>query len=312
LKDNFVTVYQILDEMNDGGHPFNLEPNILEEMITVPSIFSKGKSIVLGPGSNISSILPNGTISQTPWRRQGVKYTSNEIFLDLIEEIDAIVESNGNIIGAKVSGSIVVECKLSGTPDLLLKFLNPNIMDDVSFHPCVRIARYEREGVISFVPPDGKFKLLEYRSKGNIPIPINIVPTISFQENSGSVKLTISPRNIPDKKLEDIKINVHFSKDIGATTLSSIHGNVLVDDNKKIVAWKLKELPKEGSASLEGNVSYLDGALPTKPIVTADFTVMMWAPSGLKIDSMTLYNENYNHFKGVRSIGRGGRLTFRC
>jgi len=313
LKDNFVLAYQLLDEMNDGGHPFNLEPNILEEMITVPSLFSKGKSIVLGPGSNISSILPNGTLSQTPWRRQGVKYTSNEIFLDLIEEIDAIVESNGSVIGAKVSGSVMVECRLSGDPDLLLKFHNPNIMDDVSFHPCVRIARYEREGVISFVPPDGKFKLLEYRSKGNIPIPINIVPNILFQETSGTIKIVISPKNIPDKKLEDITITVQFAKDMGSTTLSSLAGTVMIDDNKKQVVWKMKELPKEGSAVLEGSVSYLEGGVPTRPFITADFTVMMWAPSGLRIDSMTLYNEHYNHFKGVRSIGRGGsRLVFRC
>jgi len=265
----------------------------------------------MGPGSNISSILPNGTLSQTPWRRQGVKYTTNEIFLDMIEEIDAIVEYNGNVIGAKVSGSVIVECRLSGNPDLLLKFHNPNIMDDISFHPCIIIARFEREGVVSFVPPDGKFKLLEYRSKGNIPIPINITPTISFQETSGTIKLVVSPKGIPDKKLEDITITVQFAKDISSTTLSSVSGTVMVDDNKKIVIWKMKELPKEGVATLEGNVSYMENVIPTRPIVSADFTVMMWAPSNLKIDSMTLYNEHYNHFKGVRSIAKGGKLCFR-
>jgi len=273
---------------------------------------SKGRSIVMGPGSNISSILPNGTLSQTPWRRQGVKYTSNEIFIDIVEEIDAIVESNGSVVGANVAGSVLVECRLSGNPDLLLKFLNGNIMDDVSFHPCVRLAKYDREGVISFVPPDGKFKLLDYRSKGNIPLPINIVPTILFQENGGTVKLVVTPRNIQDKKLEDITISVQFSKDIGATTLSSVAGSVIVDDNKKLVTWCMKELPKEGSAVLEGFISYTEGVIPTRPLIFADFTVMMWAPSGLKIDSMTLYNETYNHFKGVRTIAKGGKLVFRC
>jgi len=312
IKDNFVLVYQLLDEMNDGGHPFNLEPNILEEMITVPSLISKGKSIVLGPGSNISSILPNGTLSQTPWRRQGVKYTSNEIFLDMIEEIDAIIEPNGNLIGATIAGSVLVECKLSGNPDLLLKFVNGNIMDDISFHPCVRYGRYDKEGVVSFVPPDGKFKLLEYRSKGNIPLPINIVPTVMYQETGGNVKIQVTSKNIQDKKLEDITISVQFAKDIGSTTLSSVAGNVLVDENKKLVIWRMKELPKEGTAVLEGSVSFLEGVVPTRPIIFADFTVMMWSPSGLRIDSMTLYNEQYNHFKGVRSIAKGGKLVFRC
>jgi len=38
------------------------------------------------------SKLPNGSISSIPWRRTDVKYTSNEIYFDIIEEIDAILE----------------------------------------------------------------------------------------------------------------------------------------------------------------------------------------------------------------------------
>jgi AP-3 complex subunit mu len=40
LKDNFVTVYQLLDEMCDGGNVMTLEPNMLWEMIGVPSLLS--------------------------------------------------------------------------------------------------------------------------------------------------------------------------------------------------------------------------------------------------------------------------------
>ena len=43
-------------------------------------------------GCSVSSTLPTGQLSNIPWRRSGVKYTSNEIFLDLIEEVDAIID----------------------------------------------------------------------------------------------------------------------------------------------------------------------------------------------------------------------------
>ena len=33
--------------------------------------------------------------------------------------------------------------KLSGMPDLTLTFINPRLLDDVSFHPCVRFKRWE-------------------------------------------------------------------------------------------------------------------------------------------------------------------------
>ncbi len=32
-------------------------------------------------------------------------------------------------------------------------------VEDVSFHPCVRHGLFEREKVVSFVPPDGEFKV---------------------------------------------------------------------------------------------------------------------------------------------------------
>jgi AP-3 complex subunit mu len=32
-----------------------------------------------------------------PWRKSGVKYAQNEIYLDIIEEIDCIVDRNGQV-----------------------------------------------------------------------------------------------------------------------------------------------------------------------------------------------------------------------
>ena len=43
-----------------------------------------------------------------------------------------------------------IDCliKLSGMPDLTLTFVNPRLLDDVSFHPCVRFKRWEVSGLI--------------------------------------------------------------------------------------------------------------------------------------------------------------------
>jgi len=47
-------------------------------------------------------------------------------------------------------------------PDLTFTLANPRLLDDVSFHPCVRFKRWENERVLSFIPPDGNFRLLSY------------------------------------------------------------------------------------------------------------------------------------------------------
>jgi hypothetical protein len=36
-------------------------------------------------------------------------------------------------------------------------------MEDVKFHQCVRLARFENDRTISFIPPDGEFELMSYR-----------------------------------------------------------------------------------------------------------------------------------------------------
>lgn len=53
---------------------------------------------------------------------------------------------------------------------LQLIFANPAIIEDCSFHPCVRYARFEREQVVSFVPPDGAFQLMSVRVALRAPL----------------------------------------------------------------------------------------------------------------------------------------------
>jgi AP-2 complex subunit mu-1 len=52
-------------------------------------------------------------------------------------------------------------------------------MQDVSFHQCVNLGRYNTEKVVSFVPPDGEFDLMKYRCDENISLPFRVIPVIN-------------------------------------------------------------------------------------------------------------------------------------
>jgi AP-3 complex subunit mu len=198
IKENFSTVYQLLEEMMDFGYPLTTEPNALKVMIK-PSgnVISRLTSGVMG-SSNVSDVLPDGSISNMPWRKTGVKYAQNEIYLDIIEEIDAVIDKNGQIISSEVSGNIEANSRLSGVPDLALIFSNPDLIDDCSFHPCVRYNRFERDKVVSFVPPDGQFELMKYRVnlKSRVSAPVYCQPSLSFDYaiDRGSVNITIGQK----------------------------------------------------------------------------------------------------------------------
>lgn len=163
MKENFATVYQLLEEMMDYGYPLTTEPNTLKELIKPASVITRLMQSTTIGSSLVSDELPDGSISNMPWRKTGVKYTQNEIYLDIIEEIDAIVDRHGITVATEVNGQIAANSQLSGIPDLSLAFLNPDLLDDCSFHPCVRYNRFDRDRVVSFVPPDGVFELMRYR-----------------------------------------------------------------------------------------------------------------------------------------------------
>lgn len=41
-------------------------------------------------------------------------------------------------------------------------------LEDVKFHQCVRLSRFDSERTISFIPPDGDFELMNYRLNATI------------------------------------------------------------------------------------------------------------------------------------------------
>lgn len=125
IKENYVVVYELLDEMLDNGFPLATESNILKELIKPPNILrtiansvtGKSKLVVLVEFlrcilyshylySSVSGILPSGQLSAIPWRRSGVKYTNNEAYFDVVEEVDAIIDKNGQTVFAEIQGYV--------------------------------------------------------------------------------------------------------------------------------------------------------------------------------------------------------------
>ena len=56
----------------------------------------------------------------TSWRPEGIVHKKNEIFIDVVEDVNAIFSSKGNILRADVTGLIKLKCLLSGMPECKL------------------------------------------------------------------------------------------------------------------------------------------------------------------------------------------------
>ncbi|KAJ5935510.1 AP complex mu/sigma subunit [Penicillium verhagenii] len=180
IQANYDVVAQLLHEMCDGGVVCNTEPNSLQEVVEVPGWMGKLLSGISVPGAStpttnnpLRQSLATASASQgpaIPWRRPGVRHTSNELYVDIIESLSVTMAPSGRLLSALVSGTIAFTAKISGVPDLHLSLSAPGGQQSLAkkidlpvFHPCVRLARWrEKPGELSFIPPDGRFILAGY------------------------------------------------------------------------------------------------------------------------------------------------------
>ncbi|XP_065630792.1 AP-3 complex subunit mu isoform X2 [Quercus suber] len=312
IKDNFVIVYELLDEMIDNGFPLTTEPNILREMIAQPNIVSKMLSVVTGNSSNVSETLPGATASCVPWRTSDPKYANNEVYVDLVEEMDATINRDGVLVKCEIYGEVQVNSHLSGLPDLTLSFANPSILDDVRFHPCVRFRPWESHQILSFVPPDGQFKLMSYRVKKLKSTPIYVKPQLTSDAGTCCVNVMVGIRNDPGKTIDSITIQFKLPPCILSADLTSNHGTVNILSNKTC-SWSIGRIPKDKAPSMSGTFVLETGLerLHVFPTFQVSFRIMGVALSGLQIDKLDLKNLPNRPYKGFRALTRAGEFEVR-
>uniref|UniRef100_A0A0A9WH95 AP-3 complex subunit mu-1 n=1 Tax=Lygus hesperus TaxID=30085 RepID=A0A0A9WH95_LYGHE len=311
IKENYVVVYELLDEMLDNGFPLATESNILKELIKPPNLLRTIANTVTGK-SNVSATLPSGQLSNVPWRRTGVKYTNNEAYFDVVEEVDAIIDKSGSTVFAEIQGYIDCCVKLSGMPDLTLSFMNPRLFDDVSFHPCVRFKRWESERILSFIPPDGNMRLMSYHigSQSIVAIPIYVRHSLSWKD--GRLDLTVGPKQTIGRTVENVVIEIPMPKTVTNCVLICNQGKYSFDPVSRLLVWDVGRIDTTKLPNLQGTVTSVTGSTgDSKPTISVKFTINQMAVSGLKVNRLDMYGEKYKPFKGVKYITKAGKFQIR-
>ena len=136
----------------------------------------------------------------------------------------------GKLISSQIWGSIESKCRLSGMPDLLMSLSSPDLLQDTCFHPCVRLARWNASQSLSFVPPDGKFTLMQYRlaTPSSTFLPLQLKPVITLGSTGGAFQLTMSSRNPSSRPLENVKLLLKLGP-----TATSVQATISGGSSKK-------------------------------------------------------------------------------
>ncbi|CAK9015671.1 AP-3 complex subunit mu-1 (AP-3 adaptor complex mu3A subunit) (Adaptor-related protein complex 3 subunit mu-1) (Mu-adaptin 3A) (Mu3A-adaptin) [Durusdinium trenchii] len=258
------------------------------------------------------------------WRRQNVVYGSNEVYVDIVETISCICNSTGNMISGGVNGEVLINSKLSGVPEVLLTMRNPAVLQNVSFHPCVRLPRFQRDKALSFIPPDGEFSLASYWIPDTtLNLPFHFSVSVNYHSDHGKVQIAASPKlavTMQNKQMliDKFVVQIRLPSSIASANLASQGGNIRFDDESKVIIWNLGKLASQDSKA-EGTLNYAtdpkDGTpkIPAeeKPTAQLAFVIKGWAISGIRLDACDVSSINYTPYKASRYTTTAGKIEYR-
>jgi len=323
IRDNFVVVYELLDETMDFGYPQTCESRILREVITQES--------------NRLEVAPRPPVALTnavSWRSEGIKHRKNEIFLDVVEKLNLLVSSNGTVLHSEIVGAVQMKSFLSGMPELKLG-LNDKLMfeatgrsttrikavelEDIKFHQCVRLARFENDRTISFIPPDGEFELMTYRLNTHVKPLIWVEAVVEPHSHSRIEYMIKAKSQFKSRSIaNNVEIIIPVPPDVDSPSFKASIGTVTYFPDRDAIIWSIKQFTgsKEylmrahfGLPSISGEDG---GSEHWRAPIEVKFEIPYFTVSGLQVRYLKIIEKSgYQALPWVRYITMNGSYQLR-
>lgn len=337
IKNNFVLIYELLDEILDFGYPQNTDVGILKTYITQQGVKSQTKEE--------TSQITSHVTGQISWRREGIKYRRNELYLDVLESVNLLMSPQGQVLSAHVAGKVVMKSYLSGMPEckfgindkLTLDAKGKNAgdevgtkslssgktsiaIDDCQFHQCVKLSKFETEHSINFIPPDGEFELMRYRTTKDISLPFRIIPLVrEVGRQKMEVKVVVKSNFKPSLLAQKVEVKIPTPLNTSGVQVICMKGKAKYKSSENAIVWKIKRMGGMKECQLSAEIELLttsDKKKWTRPPISMSFEVP-FAPSGFKVRYLKVFESKLNYsdhdvIKWVRYIGKSGLYETRC
>lgn len=331
VKNNFVLIYELLDEVMDYGYPQITDPEVLKKYITQGGV----KNDLESNNKMIAALTQlTGSVS---WRAQDIVHKTNEVYIDIVENINLLISKTGELIKSEVMGSVMVKSNLSGWPEC--KFgMNDKLqiaqsksnstvkgitIEDLRFHQCVRLSDFNKDRTITFIPPDGLFELMTFRVTENVIIPFKVfcniieTPLPGFPNVPQSIDLDLNVKALFDMTLfaQDVIIKVQIPKNATGVKTHANLGKAKHEPDKSAIVWRIKKIFGDKDCKLKCEIPLINVSDPqpwAKAPITMEFNIPMFTSSGLRVRFLKITEKSgYKPLKWIRYVTKAGDFQFR-
>ncbi|KAL7988381.1 hypothetical protein Chor_007300 [Crotalus horridus] len=234
------------------------------------------------------------------------------------------VNANGNVLLSEIVGAIKLKVFLSGMPELRLG-LNDRVLfeltgrgknksvelEDVKFHQCVRLSRFDNDRTISFIPPDGDFELMSYRLSTQMK-PLIWIESVIEKFSHSRVEIMIKAKSQFKKQsvANGVEISVPVPNDADSPKFKTNIGSAKYLPEKNTVVWNIKSFPGGKEYLMRahfGLPSVENEELEGRPPISVRFEIPYFTVSGIQVRYMKIIEKSgYQALPWVRYITQSG------
>ena len=121
------------------------------------------------------------------------------------------------------------------------------------------MAIFQAERILSFIPPDGNFRLMSYLigSQNVVAIPVYARQNLHFAPNGshGKLDITIGPKQTMGRQLENVNVEIPMPKSVLNCTLTATQGKYAFDPVSKVLNWDVGKIDPQKLPNIRGSVS---------------------------------------------------------
>ena len=344
LRKNFVLVYELLDELIDVGVSQDLSserirPYIFNEVVPVQAADDAPQETLLDriKKGEFTEKTKKSTASQMSIM-QSSSERKNEIYIDIIERLSVVFNSNGGVVTSELDGAIQMKSFLAGSPELYLS-LNEDlvvgrgdssrsryatvVLDSVNFYEGADYSRFESDRTLIMRPPDGEFTVMNYRLTGEgMQQPFRLTPSIEVQSNY-KAELTVRVRADIPSSTHGMNVQVKVPVPKTTTSLGVEFGigaqgqSYEYKQAEKYVVWTIAKFlgATEQVCKIRFSTSAPITAATRKEVgpIAMMFEVPMHSVSGLGIKQLRIEerSQSYNPQRWVRNIVQANSYIIR-
>lgn len=151
-------------------------------------------------------------------------------------------------------------------------------MDDVQFHQCVKLGTFEADRTITFVPPDGEFELMRYRTTSNINLAFKVQPIVDESRSRVEYKILIRATFSRNLFASNVVVKIPCPGNTAKWTGRVPVGKAKYVPAESAIVWKIARFQGGTEMLLSGEVELaatLTKKTWSRPPISLDFEVCL-------------------------------------